>query len=122
MTERLSADDGKPPHMRRWTVNAVLIAAPGDQTSAYAEMDPRLSPFRTPSIANLRICGDGPAAAGAASGSPTKPPHMRRWTFHIRNHSIYRVQTSAYAEMDLRGHGVQRRITANLRICGDGPA
>ena len=112
----------KPPHMRRWTARLLLDHPHPAQTSAYAEMDP-FSPFprrRKPS--NLRICGDGPFALLRNHGVCPKPPHTRRWTRTAQGCQVPQVQTSAYAEMDLKSFLPARRRSTNLRIRRDGPS
>ena len=111
----------KPPHMRRWTVSPAASRSGHRQTSAYAEMDPRLCPGVSRLWSNLRICGDGPSHVVFQREHGSKPPHMRRWTCARFLPGRSAAQTSAYAEMDLSVQKYGGFCQPNLRICGDGP-
>ena len=111
----------KPPHMRRWTDDSKGLKRAATQTSAYAEMDPYPVTGDPLKKANLRICGDGPGPMKSGRTKRSKPPHMRRWTYIALRQKGISAQTSAYAEMDPPGERGLEYITANLRICGDGP-
>ena len=71
---------------------------------------------------NLRSRGDGPTAVHAFAILANKPPLTRRWTYANATVDCSTLQTSAHAEMDRILISCMKRVVANLRSRGDGPA